>query len=293
MDEEPRPRDRRLEEDDTVPGMPGTGWPRHWLRLPSWVRSELLHEWIRSGGILIAAIWGVYTFVWQDILVPSWQPAHLNLEISLTPVADRAPEASGREMTLEVKATNSSSRIVYPLANYWMISALLRQPRAGATSTDDSFSTQVDQALRRPELLQAERAVSLDSGPLLASGRLFDDDEIQPGASVLRTVLVRIPAPYDALDVRAVVPLLSRRPDGWLFGGRRLGWGLSSTLDPVALLCPRAEQNSTASPAPCTESNLLKIDRQLQQFDRQKTVIVQDRQIGLPTGSGSPPAATP
>lgn len=109
------------------PEIHGSGSGRPWWRPPNWSRSPLIHEWIRSGGVLIAATsgaWGVYTFVWKDILVPSWQPASLNLEASLRPVPDRPATADGLEMVLEVKATNASSRRVYPLANIWYVNGI-------------------------------------------------------------------------------------------------------------------------------------------------------------------------
>ena len=61
----PRDRERGAEADERErkQGMPGSGADRAWWRPPSWSSSPLLHEWIRSGGILIAAAWGVYTFI--------------------------------------------------------------------------------------------------------------------------------------------------------------------------------------------------------------------------------------
>ena len=138
------------EQDPGGEGMPGAGAGRGWFRLPSWLRSELLHEWIRSGGILIAAGWGVYTFVWKDILVPSWQPATISLEASLTPVADRPPGPDGVEMTLELKGSNSSSRRVYPLANVWWLTELQRQaPAASGPPREGRFWANPTRCWRR------------------------------------------------------------------------------------------------------------------------------------------------
>ena len=63
----PRNQERGAEADERErkQGMPGSGSDRAWRRPPSWSRSPLLHEWIRSGGILIAAAWGVYTFIYK------------------------------------------------------------------------------------------------------------------------------------------------------------------------------------------------------------------------------------
>ena len=122
------PRDRAPQDvaadGERKEGMPGSGSSRPQWRAPFWSRSPLLHEWIRSGGILIAAAWGVYTFVYKDIYVPSQQPAHLTLEATLKPVPDRATPAAGLEMQLEIKATNASSRRVFLLANIWTLRSI-------------------------------------------------------------------------------------------------------------------------------------------------------------------------
>lgn len=275
--------------------MPGTGWPRVWPRVPSWLRSELLHEWIRSGGILIAAAWGVYTFVWKDILVPAWQPAHLSLEASLAPVPGRPPTPAGVEMTLEIKGSNASSRRVYLLANVWWLSSLQRDPlQNGAARRETDFLRDADQALRDVSLRHSERGVVSQPGHLLAIGRLFDDDFIDPGASLTRTILVRLPQGTTAAELQVTLPLLTRRPDG-LFHRRRLAWGLTDTRDLMPLLCAEASRAANHSTLDCLPAGadldqaLERIDSALHRFDPQHSTITLTKQIGLPR----PSAATP
>jgi len=272
-------------------GMPGSGPDRDW-RLPSWTRSPQLHEWIRSGGILIAAAWGVYTFVWKDILVPSWQPANLSLEASLTPVPDRPATPDGLEMTLVVKAVNTSSRSVYPLANIWWLSGFKRTPRSGPSAQGDQlFVREADQTLRQVGLQHVERGVINAPGALLAVGRLFDDDVIDPGGTVQRTILVRVPHGYSAADLRLIVPLLTRRPEG-LFQGRQLAWGLSDAGAPQLLMCPPASRESPSNrPLPCQPADEEEDDKALQRFDPKKATITLTQQIGLPLGLGAVPRA--
>ena len=265
--------------------MPGSGSPRAWWRPPAWTRSENLHEWIRSGGILIATAWGMYTFIWQDVLVPSWQPANLSLEASLTPVTDRPASADGREMALVIKAVNSSSRRVYPLANIWWLSGLKREPRSGpAHGIEQVFLRDSDQALRKPELRHVERAVTSTTGSLLAVGRLVDDDVIHPGETVNRTILVRIPTGYSAVDLRVLMPVLTRPPGG-LFNGRQLAWGLSPSGDPLPLLCSPADPGDSTHQRDCqpADENAYKA---LERFDPSKATITLSQQIGLPLPAG-------
>jgi hypothetical protein len=260
--------------------MPETGSDRHRRRAPAWIHSPLLHEWIRSGGILIAAAWGMYTFVWQDMLVPSWRPAYLSLEATLTPLPDLPATADGREMTLVLKAVNPSSRRVYPMANIWWLRGMNREPRRGSTvSSDRSFLRESDQALRQEALQHVERGVISSSGELLALGRLFDDDVIDPGGIVNRTILVRIPPTVRAVDLRVVVPLLSRAPKG-LFNKQRFAWGLSDG-DPIPLICPATGSMAAGRPAQCQPLDP-ETERKIQRFDRQYATITLNQQFGLP-----------
>ncbi|MFN7901166.1 MAG: hypothetical protein ACK5N0_16175 [Synechococcaceae cyanobacterium] len=282
------PGDRVSEKGQVQAGMPGSGPDRNW-RLPSWTRSPQLHEWIRSGGILIAAAWGVYTFVWKDILVPSWQPANLSLEASLTPVPDRPATPDGLEMTLVVKAVNTSSRSVYPLANIWWLSGFKRTPRSGPSARGDQlFVREADQTLRREALQHVERGVINAPGALLAVGRLFDDDVIDPGGTVQRTILVRVPNGYNAADLRLIVPLLTRRPEG-LFHGQQLAWGLSNGGDPLLLMCPAASSAPSGKRPPQCQPADAEADQELQRFDPKKATITLTQQIGLPLGLGAVP----
>lgn len=269
--------------------MPGSGWQRAWPRVPSWTRSEMLHEWIRSGGILIAAAWGVYTFVWKDILVPSWQPAHLNLDASLTPVAGRPASPEGQDMTLELKASNASSRRVYLLPNVWWLTDIRRDRRRGeGQRLNTDFLSESTAVLRGVGLRQSEReVVDLPAG-LLAVGRLFDDDFLDPGAALRRTILVRVPPGTTAAELRVILPLLTRRPQG-LFPGQRLAWGLADAMDPpMLLLCPAAGGDVGRPPSDC-QPVPDDIDATLQRFDPRKSTITLQLQIGLPGGLGPTP----
>jgi len=281
IDRQHNPKPDEPEPKQTKVGIPGSGYGRPWWRPPAWSRSPLMHEWIRSGGILIAAAWGVYTFVWKDILVPSWQPASLNLDATLRPVPDRPATADGREMILEIKATNASSRRVYPLANIWYVNGIKRVPRPGTmVRSDQLFRQESIQVLRGVGLQHAERGVISTPGELLAVGRLFDDDIIDPGASLKRTILLHIPKGYAAVELRVTMPLLTRPPDG-LFHGQRLAWGVDDFGEPELLVCTGKGSNSSISKPQCQATDGA-TDRQWRRFDPKRSTITLSQQIGLP-----------
>jgi hypothetical protein len=284
MPEQTRPHPQQPpKEEDANAGMPGLEHRRNWFRVRSWMRSELLHHWIQSLGILIAAGWGVYTFIYKDILVPAWQPANLTLEATLTPVAGRQPSPDGLEATLEAKATNSSSRPVYLLANTWLLSGLQRRPSPPAPASESHLLSQANHVLRQQELAYLEsNASSQPEATFLAVGRLFDDNVVQAGETISRSLLVRIPRGTLAVELRAFLPLLSRQPNRTLFKGRSLGWELIDPLNTRPVLCSPAE--SPGREPTCKPVDAETIERDLQRFDPRKTAIIFRKQFGLPDG---------
>ena len=281
----PSDQERGIEADgrERKQGMPGSGSDRAWWRAPSWSRSPLLHEWIRSGAVLIAAVWGVYTFIYKDIYVPSQQPAHLTLEANLSPVPDRPSKAAGLEMMLQVKATNTSSRRVYLLANIWTLRAVDTAPRTGP-KVESEFLQESIQLLREGSLEPTEREVRRTAGKMIAVGRLLGDEFIDPGNSVNRSILVHIPKEYEAVELNVTTALLSRRQDR-LFSGRRLVLEVDAIGDLKPLLCS-ANRNSSTSEPDCRQFND-RDDSELQRYDPYKATVTLTQQIGLPMGEGN------
>jgi hypothetical protein len=265
--------------------MPGSGSDRAWWRPPSWSGSPLLHEWIRSGGILIAAAWGVYTFIYKDIYVPSQQPAHLNLEASLKPVPDRPTPAGGLEMLLEIKVTNASSRRVFLLANIWTLREINIAPRT-IPGMDREFIQESNVVLKDDPVLHKERGVERSTGKLIAIGRLFGDDFINPGNTKNRSILVNIPTGINAVELSVIMPLLSKQPEATLFSGQRLVWEADTVGDTKLLLCPREGGSSTSGNPGCRPYGE-KDEKALKQFDQQNFTVTLDQQIGLPLGKGN------
>lgn len=171
-------------------------------------------------------------------------------------------------MTLEIKAIKSSSQRVYTLANIWC--AVI-----GPCCLQES-----DQALRQEAPQHVERRVISNGGDLLAVGRLFDDDVIDPGGIVNRTILVPIPTHVSTAVVRVVVPLLSRSPRG-LFNKQQLARGLSDLGDPIPLICPATSSMAAGRPAQVPPLDP-ETDRQTQRFDPQQATLTRNQQIGLP-----------
>ena len=169
------------------------------LRLPPWLATGDVHEWSKTVALVVAALWGVYTFIWKDILVPSWAPASLVIEIKPRQEGLEAkPEAGGTgpsRLRLRVIATNPSARTLYLLPNIWWASAMQRSQ----ADPGSSFETAANAVLRDPSVLQAERGKEFTSAGVVATGRLFIDDQIQPGETLSRDLSIALPRSHSPL----------------------------------------------------------------------------------------------
>jgi len=273
-------------DDSPHQGMPGSAQNNPFNRLLRILNSHAFHSWTQSSALLIAAAWGVYTFIWQDILVPSWAPAHVNISVSMKANAAQSDvDAAHEEASLTIKADNTSSRKLYLLSNYWQMYGNKHIAESPA-----AFHAKADQALRHSFLTHAERESDLEFSPLLAMGRVFDDTLIQPGESISRSISIRIPKRYSSFTVNIVIPALTKEPREGLFKGRQLQWGLGKDEVPIPLLCGRAttaqrqagdDRNVSCEPTPVDG-----IEKDLKTFDSKMNIFSRSEQL-MPHASGS------
>jgi hypothetical protein len=262
-------------------GMPGAGAKAGPFRLPAWMRSPSLHEWVRTLGIIIAASWGIYTFIWKEIYVPSQAPASISLEISLTPIAadgQSDPSQPSLQRELKVSATNASNRRLYLLSSFWELFPIRRQVL--------NRSTFPERAKGPFDASHVERGALLQPYPTEAAGKLFEDDHINPGETIHRSLIVSMPSGSYAAQVDVLVPVLTREPPKGkgLLGGRMLEWGYDKSDVIIPLLC--VESN----PTDClrlddAEKQDLQMDRKLKAFDPNYVLNEQSVQVGLSGGS--------
>jgi len=249
--------------------------------VPSWVRSNHLHNWIQSIGIVVAATWGAYTFIWKEILVPEMAPASLSLQINVGPSRRLRPtQAADRpnlELELEVTATNSSSRNLYLLPSVWQLKGIRLQQQG----EDPGFADRATEVLY---LLgpqdRAERFAPAEPGRTLSTGWLFLDDVIHPGEKLNRNLLLRLPAGrYQAASFDLLIPTLTRPPQQKLFGGRSLRWSYDSKAtagaELVPNLCPRDPSQD------CLPISLDALTRQVKAFDPKSMFFKSTREMAL------------
>src|SRR5256885_1464223 len=105
---------------------------------------EILNTWVQTIGICIAAIWGVYTFVFKEILVPKSAPVNVTINLQLKKIGTGPTNGNLTAVEMKISATNPSSRKVYLLPSVWVahgirIKAVERDDAGFADATVKSF----------------------------------------------------------------------------------------------------------------------------------------------------------
>ena len=224
--------------------------------------------------VVLAALWGGYTFLWKEILVPCWAPATLVIEVKPREAGfETKPGAGGTNplrLRLRVTATNPSSRTLYLLPSVWWATAMQRTE----TGPGRSFETEANAVLRAPSVLQAERGQELVNTGVVATGRLFIDDQILPGETVSRDLSIPLPKNDEPLVLQWMLPALTRKPlsdavTSRLFAGQRLGWAYSEERAQVyPVLCKISDKNVN-----CHEETDDVIKSEIQRYDPRSVIF--------------------
>ncbi|MEB3167791.1 MAG: hypothetical protein VKK97_03570 [Synechococcaceae cyanobacterium] len=224
--------------------------------------------------VVVATFWGGYTFIFKEILLPSWAPASLVIEVKPRQEGPEGrPEAKGTgasRLRLRVIATNPSSRTLYLLPNVWWATALQRSQAVPSRS----FETEANAVLRDPSVLQAERGQALVSAGVVATGRLFIDDQILPGETVSRDLSIALPTNNAPMVLQLMLPALTRKPlsdsgTPRLFAGQRLGWAYSENREEIyPVLCKGSDKNIN-----CHEDTDDVIEKEIQRYDPRSVIF--------------------
>ena len=128
--------------------------------------------------------------------------------------------------------------------------------------------------LRAPSVRQAERGQELVSTGVVATGRLFIDDQILPGETVSRDLSIPLPKNDAPLVLQWMLPALTRKPlsdsgTPRLFAGQRLGWAYSEKSAQVyPVLCRVSDKNDN-----CHEENDDVIESEIQRYDPRSVIF--------------------
>ena len=136
--------------------------------------------------------------------------------------------------------------------------------------------------LRDPSVLQAERGQALVSAGVVATGRLFIDNQIFPGEILSRDLSIPLPRGDSPLALQWLVPAMTRKPLSGSgkplpFAGQRLGWAYNEVNEVIyPVLC----KASTAG-VDCHAKNAELLQDEMKSFDPgsvvfSKTLLIND-----------------
>jgi hypothetical protein len=167
--------------------------------------TENFNKWVQSIGIIVAALWGAYTFVYKEIAVPKSAPVNISINLQLRKLSTAKPKKALVAMEMRVSASNPSSRRIYLLQNKWMVWGYTANPKK-PEDPDCFYARTAD--LMNDQLGQfSERHASWSTRNIVAGGSLFDDDKLSPNETITRTIIFYVPPDqYDSVRAEALIP---------------------------------------------------------------------------------------
>ncbi|HET7229999.1 MAG TPA: hypothetical protein VFJ16_08365 [Longimicrobium sp.] len=211
-----------------------------------WLTSAIVRDVVQAVALLIAAMWGGYTFIYREIIIPARRPAALVVTPTLEAIGRRGD-------TILAKATfhmvNHSPSRVYSPAIWYSVRGLKLQ----AVAMDDStYQRQNRDAAGKP--YPTARFSAFTAADLIGMGKVQDQVEtwFDPEAEQTIEHLLYIPADrYDAAQL-AVQSLVVKN----VGDVKEVRWRTTSEGDLEPRLVFRADSKfGTASMAPAALSD--------------------------------------
>ena len=167
---------------------------------------ETLNTWMQIIGIVIAAIWGVYTFFEKEVFIPKSAPVNISVDLQLKKVATGSGNQAGlTAVEMNIAAINPSTREIHLLPSAWIAYGAHMRP---VEQDEGDIVAEAADALTDPSSLYiVQRHAVPEQTQIVATGLLFVNDVLKPSEKVTRTTIfyVRKDA-YDLLEVIAIMP---------------------------------------------------------------------------------------
>jgi hypothetical protein len=174
---------------------------------------KTINTWVQTVFIVIAALWGIYAFVFKEIFVPRSAPINISMNLELKEVGsassdDRAKEYPLSAIEVKFSATNPSTREVYLLPSAW----IARGVNIAAAAENEPFLEKADQPIPEDPDNFAAKDATLQSKTTVAVGKLFTDASLKPKETITRTIIFYVKAhSYDSIEVKVFMPSAAKR----------------------------------------------------------------------------------
>jgi len=167
-------------------------------------RARVLRDVLQAFALLIAAAWGLYTFVYKEVIVPRNRPAALVVTPTLEAIGRQGDMVLARA-TFQMKNTSDSK--VYAPAIWYAVRGLKLE---GVEQDDSTFLRQLGENAQKP--YPSARFSQFSAVEVLGTGKISPEVEtwFEPGAEQRVEQILLIPADrYDAAQLQ-VVSLISK-----------------------------------------------------------------------------------
>lgn len=163
---------------------------------------QVTNTWLQITAIVIAGIWAIGIFYFDNVVAPRRRPAHLNVMLDL----EKAGTKNGQlAVQMRISAENASSRTVYLLPaiyRFWGIS------NNGKALDEASFEKAAQESVLQNKDEMVSRYGPETQRALIAVGRVFTDWHLNPGEQAVRTAVIHVPQDaYDTLLSTLSLPI--------------------------------------------------------------------------------------
>ncbi len=186
-----------------------------------------INAWVQTVGILFAAAWGGYTFIYKEVWLPNSAPVNISVDLQLkkvgqmgphgAPVSDVSDKPNGLAgeidkkkqligVEMRISAVNPSPRDVYLLPSAWSAWGIVDR-----ASSDDLPIEDVAKSLNAGYMQYSLKHAVPAEASLVAVGALFKDTVLRPNEKVGRTEIFYVPAGrYDRILVDGELNTMSK-----------------------------------------------------------------------------------
>jgi len=172
---------------------------------------QQLNMWVQTIGIIIAACWAVYTFIYKEITLPESAPVNVTVTVELRKIKLEDVKNKDRNkhlipVEIKAQAKNPTSREVYLLPTAWIASGAKIDP---LTVAQPILEKTVVASKTQETYIHKHFDFLLPS--VVAGGSLFRDTSLKPNETVTRTLIIYMPPDeYDVLEVQTAVATVAK-----------------------------------------------------------------------------------
>jgi hypothetical protein len=181
--------------------------------------AQEISSWMQILGIVVAAAWGAWTFVYKEIVVPKSAPVNVTVDLELKKISGGQPGENKKKLIpvqFKVSAKNPSTREIYLLPSVWMATGAKITPGDHEIGDLPAISSRNEQTV-------AQRHAAVTENVIIAFGGLVEDDSLKPNEVTTRTFILYVPPnEYDSIDLLTIVPTIAEK------GKVDLEWKLDS-----------------------------------------------------------------